>query len=166
MSVIDFLANRYATSVLTRLQTKQFTLSEQTLKIAKNLQQPVTISYWDQSNKFEGARDHPGSATRITRREITIQYNDTDKKRTQAIAAGVKTLGTIFIDVGNKHQEAKALTEEDITGAMVRALKGGQRMACFVLGSGEHSLADSDRITSVIRASKTRLKRTTTGPTR
>ena len=28
---------------------------------------------------------------------------------------------------------------------MVTALKGGERMACFVLGSGEHSLDDADR---------------------
>ena len=55
------------------------------------------------------------------------------------MAAGVKTLGTIFVNVGNKQQEAKVLTEEEITGAMVRALKGGERKACFVIGSGEHS---------------------------
>ena len=28
---------------------------------------------------------------------------------------------------------------------MVRALKGGERMACFVLGSGEHSIDDAER---------------------
>jgi ABC-type uncharacterized transport system involved in gliding motility auxiliary subunit len=57
----------------------------------------------------------------------------------------VKQQGTVFVDIANKHQEAKSLTEEEITGAMVRALKGGQRTACFVLGSGEHSIDDADR---------------------
>ena len=36
---------------------QKFTLSDQTLKIAKNLKQPVTITYWDQPTKFQGAHD-------------------------------------------------------------------------------------------------------------
>jgi ABC-type uncharacterized transport system involved in gliding motility auxiliary subunit len=144
VSAVNFLANRYNKSY-DSTSNKQFTLSDQTIKIAKNLKQPVTISYWDQSSKFEGARDLLDRYKNLSS-NIKVEYDDTDKKRTQAIAEGVKTLGTIFVQVGNKRQEAKALTEEDITGAMVTALKGGERMACFVLGSGEHSLADSDRM--------------------
>jgi ABC-type uncharacterized transport system involved in gliding motility auxiliary subunit len=37
------------------------------------------------------------------------------------------------------------VTEEEVTGALVRALKGGQRTVCFVRGSGEHGIDDSDR---------------------
>lgn len=144
VSTVNFLANRYNKSY-DSTSNKQFTLSDQTIKIAKNLKEPVTISYWDQSSKFEGARDLLDRYKNLSS-NIKVEYDDTDKKRTQAIAEGVKTLGTIFVQVGNKRQEAKALTEEDITGAMVTALKGGERTACFVLGSGEHSLADSDRM--------------------
>ncbi|MGD1090798.1 MAG: GldG family protein [Bryobacteraceae bacterium] len=144
VSTVNFLANRYNKSY-DSTSNKQFTLSDQTIKIAKNLKQPVTIAYWDQSSKFEGARDLLDRYKNLSS-NIKVEYDDTDKKRTQAIAEGVKTLGTIFVKVGNKRQEAKALTEEDITGAMVTALKGGERTACFVLGSGEHSLTDSDRM--------------------
>src|SRR5262249_44814941 len=70
---------------------------------------------------------------------------DVDKKRTAAVAAGVKSYGTLFVKVGNKQQEAKSLTEEELTGAIVRAMKGGDRTVCFVLGSGEHNIADTDR---------------------
>lgn len=144
VSTVNFLANRYNKSY-DSTSNKQFTLSDQTIKIAKNLKQPVTIAYWDQSSKFEGAKDLLDRYQNLSS-NIKVEYDDTDKKRTQAIAEGVKTLGTIFVQVGNKRQEAKALTEEDITGAMVTALKGGERTACFVLGSGEHSLTDSDRM--------------------
>jgi len=140
---VNFLANRYNKSVDTT-SSKKFTLSDQTEKIAKNLKQPVTITYWDQPTKFQAAHDLLDRYKNLSSK-IDVQYMDTDKKRTQALAAGVKTLGTIFINVGNKQQEAKSLTEEEITGAMVRAMKGGERTACFVLGSGEHALADTDR---------------------
>ena len=55
------------------------------------------------------------------------------------------SFGDIVIDNGTKKETAKALTEEEITGALVRVLKTGLHMACFVNGSGEHTLEDTDR---------------------
>ena len=130
--MINFFANRYNKSY-DSTSSKKFTLSDQTIKIAKNLQQPLTITYWDQPTKFKAAQDLLDRYKNLSPK-IDVVYADADKKRTQAIAAGVKTLGTIFVDIGTKHQEAKSLTEEEVTGAMVRALKGGERLACFVLG--------------------------------
>lgn len=141
--MVNFFANRYNKSY-DATTNKQFTLSDQTVKLAKNLQQPLTITYWDQPTKFKAAQDLLDRYKNLSTK-IDVQYNDADKKRTQAIAAGVKTLGTIFVDYGTKHQEAKSLTEEEVTGAIVRALKGGERMACFVLGSGEHSIDSAER---------------------
>src|SRR6185437_9941453 len=139
---INFLANRYNKSY-DSTSNKQFTLSDQTAKIAHNLKGTVTITYWDKSSNFQGAHDLLDRYRNLSPK-IDVQYMDVDKNMTQAKAAGVKSYGTIYIDVASKHEEAKALTEEDITGAMVRALKGGARTACFVLGSGEHSLDDSN----------------------
>ncbi len=138
--VINFLANRYDKSVDTT-STKRFTLSDQTAKIAVELKQPVTISYWDQPSKFPQAKDLLDRYKNLSSK-ITVEYDDVDKQRTQAIAAGVKTIPTIFVKSGLRTQEAKSLTEEEITGAIVRALKVGQRTVCFTTGSGEHALAE------------------------
>jgi ABC-type uncharacterized transport system involved in gliding motility auxiliary subunit len=140
---LNFLANRYNKSLDTT-QNKRFTLSDETIKIAKNLKAPVTITYWDQPSKYQGAHDLLDRYKNLSP-EIDIQYMDADKNRTQAIASGVKSFGTIFIKVGNKQEEAKSLTEEEVTGAMVRALKGGDRTVCFLVGAGEHSPDDSER---------------------
>ena len=73
-----------------------------------------------------------------------MEYKDVDKNRTEAIAAGVKNpLPNIFVKVGNKTETAKSLTEEEVTGAMVRALKGGDRTVCFTSGFGEGSTTDT-----------------------
>src|SRR5580704_13891902 len=141
--LINFFANRYNKSY-DSTSNKQFTLSDQTVKIAKNLQQPLTITYWDQPTKFEAAQELLHRYKNLSPK-IDALYMDADKKLTQAIAAGVNTLGTIFVDIGTKHQEAKSLTEEEVTGAIIRALKGGERLACFVLGSGEHSIDSAER---------------------
>src|SRR5712691_4485321 len=143
VSLVNFLANRFNKS-FDATSTKKFTLSEQTLKVARNLKDNVSITYWDQPSKFPAARDLLDRYKNLSTK-IDVQYQDVDKKKAQAIAAGGKTLGTTFVDVGNKHQEAKSVTEEEVSGALIRALKGGERTACFVLGSGEHDLDDTGR---------------------
>jgi ABC-type uncharacterized transport system involved in gliding motility auxiliary subunit len=141
LGIVNFLANRYNKS-LDATANKRYTLSDQTAKIAANLKQGLTITYWDQPSKFPAAHDLLDRYSNLSSK-IDVQYGDADKQRTKAIAAGVKTLPAIFIQTGNKKEEAKSLTEEEITGAMVRVLKGGDRNACFTLGSGEPSLDDA-----------------------
>src|SRR5215475_9003878 len=143
VGTVNFLANRY-NKTYDATKNKKFTLSDQTLKIAKNLKQDVTITYWDRSSAFTGAHDLLDRYKNLSSK-IDVQYQDVDKKRTAALAAGVKNTGTIFINVGEKREEAKSLTEEEITGAMVRAMKGGARKVCFVLSAGEHSLDETGR---------------------
>ncbi|HYK57828.1 MAG TPA: GldG family protein [Bryobacteraceae bacterium] len=143
LGAVNFLANRYEKSY-DSTSNKKFTLSDQSQKIVKNLKQTLTITYWGQPSRFTEARDLMDRYKALSTK-LDVQYMDADKKRTQAIAAGVKTLPTIYVEVGNKKEEAKTLTEEDVTGAMVRALKGGDREVCFVLGSGEHSIDSTDR---------------------
>ncbi len=141
--IINFFANRYNKSY-DSTSNKQFTLSDQTVKVVKNLPQPLTITYWDQPTKFKAAADLLDRYKNLSPK-VDVEYMDADKNRTKAIAAGVKTLGTIFVNYGSKQQEAKSLTEEEVTGAIVRAMKGGERLACFVLGSGEHSIDSNER---------------------
>lgn len=141
---LNFLANRYNKSY-DSTANKKFTLSEQTEKIAKNLTQDITITYWGQSSGFTQARDLLDRYQNLSKK-IDVEYQDVDKKRTQALAAGVKNpIPNIFVTVGNKKDEAKSLTEEDITGAIVRVLKGGDRKVCFTIGSGEHDTEDTDK---------------------
>jgi ABC-type uncharacterized transport system involved in gliding motility auxiliary subunit len=143
LGTLNFLANRYNKSY-DSTSNKKFTLSDQTAKIVKNLQQNVTITYWDRPTGFQNARDLLDRYKNLSPK-VDAVYEDVDKRRTQAIAAGVKALPTITIQVGNKKEEAKSLTEEEVSGALVRALKGGDRRVCFTLGSGEHSTDDTDR---------------------
>ncbi len=53
--------------------------------------------------------------------------------------------GAVLVQTGGKTQEAKSLSEEEVTGALVRAMKTGDKLACFTEGAGEHTLDDADR---------------------
>ena len=141
LSVLNFLANRWNKS-FDSTSNKRFTLSDQTAKIVRNLKPDLTISYWDQPTRFQQAQDLLDRYKNLSTK-INVQYQDTEKKRTQAIAAGVKSQGTIFVQVGNKKEEAKSLTETDVTGAIIRAIKTGDRIVCSVAGSGEPALDET-----------------------
>ncbi|MCU1339965.1 MAG: ABC-type uncharacterized transport system involved in gliding motility auxiliary component-like [Bryobacterales bacterium] len=142
LGILNFLAQRYNKS-FDATANKKYTLSDQTAKVVKNMQGDLTITYWDRPNGFPNAEDLFNRYKGLSPK-VTVEYQDVDKKRTEAIAAGVKNpLPNIFVKVGNKTELAKSLTEEEVTGAMVRALKGGDRTVCFVNGYGEASTTDT-----------------------
>jgi ABC-type uncharacterized transport system involved in gliding motility auxiliary subunit len=143
VGVVNYLAKRYNKSY-DATSTKKFSLSDQTIKIAKGLNKKATISYWAQPSKFTAARDLLDRYKNLNS-NIDVKYIDSDKNVTQAIAENIKENGAIYIKVGDRQEEAKSLTEVEVTSALVRALKGGKRTVCFIAGSGEHLLDDSGR---------------------
>jgi len=139
----NYLANRYNKSY-DATSNKRFTLSDQTAKILREAKNEIRITYWDKSTNFQQGQDLLDRYSNLSR-NVHVEYVDPFKKPQLARAAGIKNIGTATIDIGPKHEEAKTFDEEGITGAIVRAMKGGQRMVCFVQGNGEHQLDDSDR---------------------
>ena len=143
LGVVNFLANRY-NKTWDSTANKQFSLSDQTEKVVKNLKQDVKIRYFDRTSEFQRAKDLLDRYDNLSTK-LSVEYIDPDKKPQVAKAENVRTYGTIFVQTGAKKEEAKSLTEEEVTGALVRALKSGERTVCVVSGSGEHSLDDTQR---------------------
>jgi len=123
---------------------KQFTLSDQTVKVARNLKKDVTIYYFNRSDAYDQARDMLDRYKNLSSK-IKVNYVDPEKKPDIARVEGAGNLGDIVVDNGVKKETAKGLTEEEITGALVRVEKTGAKTICFVSGSGEHTLADTGR---------------------
>jgi ABC-type uncharacterized transport system involved in gliding motility auxiliary subunit len=148
VGVVNYLAKRF-NKTYDATSAKKFTLSEQTVKVAKNLKKDVVISYWDQPSKFTAARDLLERYKNLSPK-IDVRYVDADKDATLAIASGVKTMGTVLVTAGSlnkpdRQEEAKSLTEVEVTSALVRVVKGGKRTACFIVGAGEHQTDDTGR---------------------
>jgi ABC-type uncharacterized transport system involved in gliding motility auxiliary subunit len=143
ITVANVLANRYNKSY-DSTSNKRYSLSEQTAKIVKGLKQDATISYYDQSTKFQGAKDQLEQYANLSPK-VHVAYVDVDKNPQLAREAGIKNYGTTIVKIGAKKEEAKSLTEEGITGAFIRDLKNTTRTVCFVTGSGEHQIEDSER---------------------
>jgi ABC-type uncharacterized transport system involved in gliding motility auxiliary subunit len=141
--VANVLADRFNKSY-DATSNKRYSLSQQTVKIVKELKQPATITYFDQSTRFRDGKDLLDEYANLSPK-VKIEYVDPDKNPTAAREAGIRNFGTAVVQIGAKKEEAKSMTEEGITGAFIRDLKSSTRTVCFVSGSGEHQIDDSSR---------------------
>ena len=137
------LADRY-NKQYDSTSNKRYSLSDQTAKIVKGLKQNATITYFDQSTHFSQAKDQLDQYANLSPK-VHVEYVDPDKKPQLAREAGIKNYGMTVVQIGTKKEEAKSLNEEGITGAFIRDLKNNTRTVCFVTGSGEHRIDDSER---------------------
>jgi ABC-type uncharacterized transport system involved in gliding motility auxiliary subunit len=141
--VANVLANRYNKSLDTT-SNKQYSLSDQTKKIIGGLKQNASITYFNQSTRFQQGKDVLDEYASVSPK-IHIEYVDPDKNPQLARAAGIRDFGTAVVQIGDKKDTAKSVTEEGLTGAFIRVLKSTTRTVCFVIGSGEHAIDDTER---------------------
>src|SRR5580704_8066601 len=143
LGAVNWLANQHNKSY-DSTSNKQFSLSDQTVKVVKGLTKDVTVTDYDKTSAFGTARDLLDRYGNLSTK-LHVVYIDPDKKPQIAKAAAIRSYGQIAVDSGTKKEEAKSLTEEELTGALIRSLKSGERNVCLVSGSGEHGLEDSGR---------------------
>jgi len=139
---VNWLANRYNKTYDTT-SNKRYTLSDETKKVIGGLKSDATITYIDKSTSFEQAKpmlDRYGNLSP----KVHVKYVDYQRNPTVARSYGLRYPGTAYVDMGAKREEAKALTEEGITGAFLKVMKG-TRKVCFVTGSHERQVDESDR---------------------
>lgn len=139
----NILGNRYDKTFDTT-SNKHYSLSQQTDKIVKGLKQNATITYFNQSTRFSDGKDLLDEYANLSP-HVHVSYVDPDKSPELARADGIRDYGTAVVQIGQKKDTAKSMTEEGITGAFIRDLKGTTRTVCFVAGSGEHQISDTDR---------------------
>lgn len=143
LAVINFLANRHNKSY-DSTANKRFSLSDQTEKVVKGLTQDVRFRYFDQQSGFVQAKDLLDRYDNLSPK-LSVEYIDLLKKPTLAKEAGVRNQGALIIQSALKREEARSISEEEITSALIRSLKTGERTVCFVSGSGEAQIDDSER---------------------
>src|SRR6185437_7408638 len=142
--VVNVLAERYNKSY-DATANKRYSLSEQTAKIVKGLKQDATITYFNPTTRFAEGKDLLEEYKNLSPK-VKIEYLDPEKNPIRARELGIHNfVNTAVVQVGSRKEEAKTMTEEGITGAFIRDLKNNTRTVCFVTGSGEHQIDNSDR---------------------
>jgi ABC-type uncharacterized transport system involved in gliding motility auxiliary subunit len=141
--VANYLANRYNKSY-DATANKRYSLSGETKKIVDGLKQDATITYFNASTRFSEGRDLLDEYSALSPK-VHVKYVDPVKEPMLARQAGIRNEGTATVQVGDHTEIASDMTEEGITGAFIRDIKGNTRTVCFVTGSGEHQIDDTSR---------------------
>ena len=139
----NYLGSRY-TKTYDTTANKSYSLSQETKKIVDGLKQDATITYYNQSRRFSEGRQLLDEYADLSPK-VKVNYVDPDKEPELTRAAGIRNYGTATVTVGGRTETATDMTEEGITGAFIRAIKGNTRTVCFVTGSGEHQIDDTSR---------------------
>lgn len=137
---VNVFADRYDKSY-DSTSNKQFSLSDQTIKIVKGLKTDTELTYF--GSDFTEARDTLDRYSSLSPK-VHARYIDPERKPQEARAAGFRSDSPVVADTGSRKEGAKSLTEEEITAALIRATRTGERTVCVLSAAGEHSADDQD----------------------
>jgi gliding motility-associatede transport system auxiliary component len=140
LALVNVLGSRYQQK-LDLTANKQFTLSDQSLQLAKALPQPVHVTGWLTANDSRKQdfqtllQDYQSKSGG----KLTFDFNDPEAHPADAVAAGITATGTIVYQMGDKKQTSTGTTEKDVDTALVK-LERPQKTLYFTTGHGERSL--------------------------
>ena len=100
LAAVNFLANRYDKSY-DATSNKQFSLSDQTIKVVGNLKNDIKLTYFDEASRFPQARDLLDRYTSLSPK-IRVEFIDPVKKPQQAKSAGYRRDVTLLVDSGQR----------------------------------------------------------------
>jgi ABC-type uncharacterized transport system involved in gliding motility auxiliary subunit len=122
---------------------KMYTLSDQTKQIVGGLQKDVTIVRFHKSRN-PAIDDQMAEYTGLSRR-LKFENVDPQQKPEVAQEYGATRMGEVIVSSGSRkeHLESGAISEEDITRAIIKVIQDKSKTVCFATGHGEKSLSDS-----------------------
>ena len=131
LGLANWLANRHNKSVDTT-SNKRFSLSDQTEEDRQRPEAGRRDHLLRQDRELSSAPRICSTVMKRSRRSCTSTTSIRTRSRSSPRRPAFATTARIVIDAGPRREEAKSLTEEEVTGAMIRTLKGGERTVCFV----------------------------------
>jgi ABC-type uncharacterized transport system involved in gliding motility auxiliary subunit len=128
-------------------ETARHSLSEQTVNLLKELEQPVKVTAFIRkaSPAYEQARDL-FELYEFQSNKMEIEIIDPDLNPVRAREADIGRYGPMAaIFEGAKGRETiTEFTEERITNALIKVTRGEKKVVCFLTGHGEHALDNRD----------------------
>ena len=118
---------------------RSLSLSDQTVRVVKALRRDARIT------AFVG-RDDPGRAEssamlgryRRLNRRIDVRLLDPAAAPGEASRLGVEpNVGGLVVTMGEEVERAPIISEQDVTAALARLVRGNQATVCFIAGHGE-----------------------------
>jgi ABC-type uncharacterized transport system involved in gliding motility auxiliary subunit len=152
VSIVVFLGILVAVNYLGTRQNKRwdltanqvYSLSDQTVKILKELKEPVQVTVFERNDRQDAHRDRLQEYEYQTT-QLKTEYIDPDREPTRAGTAKVETLPTILFEYQGRVERVTSTNEQDLTNALIKVVTGAARKVYFTQGHGEKDPASTDR---------------------
>jgi ABC-type uncharacterized transport system involved in gliding motility auxiliary subunit len=126
-------------------ENQAYSLSEQTIKILRNLDAPVQFTVYDQETGFD--RFRPRFETyQYESDQVKVEYVDVDRQPARAKEAEITAYGTVVATYKDREQRFSNTEEQDITNALIKLVSGAEKKVYFTQGHGERDTASADRM--------------------
>lgn len=134
-------------------EAKQFSLSDQTVKILRNLDKEIKITAFFVENphapsdiqRRQQAKDAFSNYTYIKPDKIKVEFVDPEKEPVRAMKAQINANGTIIFESGGKKKIITTNEEQDLTGAILSVIKEQVPKVYFLEGHGEYGINSYDQ---------------------
>jgi ABC-type uncharacterized transport system involved in gliding motility auxiliary subunit len=152
VSIVVFLGILVAVNYLATRQNKRwdftanqvYSLSDQTIKILKELEEPVTFVVFDRETNFDRFRERLDEFAYHSDK-VRTEYVDPDRQPARAKEAALQAYGTILVQYQDRTERVTSSEEQALTNAMIKAITGAERKVYFTQGHGEKDTAAADR---------------------
>lgn len=124
--------------------SKQYTLSEQTQKVLRSLQKPVTVRVFERDTDFDRFRSRLGEYENVTDK-ITTEYIDPEKKPALGTQYKIQNFGTVILEYDGRTERVLGDSEQELTNGFIKLLEGRQKKVYFVQGHGEKDTGSAER---------------------
>src|SRR5262245_8249694 len=123
---------------------KQYSLSEQTVKLLQGLKEPVKFLVFDMEANFERFRPRMDSYA-YNSKQVQVEFVDADRQPLQTKQYNVDTYGTVVLEYMGRTERVTSDSEQDLTNALIKLLNPSQRKVYFLSGHGEKDPSSSER---------------------
>jgi ABC-type uncharacterized transport system involved in gliding motility auxiliary subunit len=152
VSIVVFLGILVAVNYLGSRRNKRwdltanqvFSLSDQTVRILRELKEPVTFVVYERQDRQDLHRDRLEEFTYHST-QVKTEFVDPDREPARANEAKIETLPTILVQHAGRTERINSSNEQDLTNGLIKAITGQARKVYFTQGHGEKDTASSDR---------------------
>jgi ABC-type uncharacterized transport system involved in gliding motility auxiliary subunit len=123
---------------------KQFSLSDQTIKLLKGLDAPAKFMVFDQDANFDRFRSRL-TEYQYQSKNVQVEYIDADKRPVETKQYDVQQYGTVVIEYKGRTERVTSDGEQDLTNALIKVINPTHKKVYFLAGHGEKDTAGTER---------------------
>lgn len=125
---------------------RQYSLSDQTVRLLQGLDAPVRLLVFDQAGALESFRPRLDEYA-YQSSQVSVEYIDADRRPVQAKEYEIQTYGTIVVEYMGRRERVTTDSEQDITNALIKVLNPAEKRVYFLAGHGEKDPTDTNERT-------------------